>query len=100
MTPAAYGFKIHRMNLQQHLERLGSLSEIRSIDWLRYVGVLVWFLTALTLLLLPWMLPEAPATGDIVGWWSAALLFMLVLWHPVIGRQRSAPFWKRVLLML
>jgi len=88
------------MTLKHLLERLGSLSEIRSIDWLRYVGLLIWFLTVLPLVLLPWLLPEEPETRDIVGWWSAALLFLLVLWHPVIGRQRKAPFWQRVTLML
>jgi len=87
------------MNLKQLTERLGTLSEIRSIDWLRYVGALIWLLTAIPLVLLPWLLPEPPATGDIVGWWSAALLFLLLLWHPSIGRQRTAPFWQRLLLM-
>ena len=88
------------MRLKQILERLGSLSEIRSIDWLRYVGVLIWFLTAFPLVLLPWMLPEQPDQSDIAGWWSAALLFLLVLWHPIIGQQRAAPFWQRVIVML
>lgn len=88
------------MNLKPLLERLGSLSEIRSIDWLRYVGVLIWLLTALPLIVLPWLLPEKPDTQEVVGWWSAALLFLLVLWHPVIGRQRTAPFWQRVIVML
>lgn len=88
------------MSLKHLLERLGSLSEIRSIDWLRYVGVLIWILTAFPLILLPWLLPEAPPSGEIAGWWSAALLFLLVLWHPVIGRQRTAPFWQRVVVML
>ena len=87
------------MNLKQLTERLGTLSEIRSIDWLRYVGALIWLLTAIPLVLLPWLLPEPPTTGDIVGWWSAALLFLLLLWHPSIGRQRTAPFWQRLLLM-
>lgn len=82
------------------VERLGALSEIRSIDWLRYVGVAIWLLTALPLILLPWLLPQAPQTSDVAGWWSAALMFLLLLWHPVIGRQRSAPFWQRVLVML
>lgn len=88
------------MNLKQLLERLGSLTEIRSIDWLRYVGLLIWFLTAFPLILLPWLLPEKPSASDIAGWWSAAVLFLLVLWHPIIGRQRTAPFWQRVIVML
>lgn len=88
------------MSLKRFLERLGSLSEIRSIDWLRYVGLLIWFLTAFPLILLPWLLPEKPPSSDIFGWWSAALLFLLVLWHPIIGRQRKAPFWQRVIVML
>lgn len=87
------------MSLKFLIERLGSLSEIRSIDWLRYVGVLIWLLTAIPLVLLPWLLPEPPTTSDIVGWWSAALLFLLLLWHPVVSRQRTAPFWQRVLVM-
>lgn len=86
--------------MQQLLDRLSALSEIRTIDWLRYVGVLVWFLTALPLVLLPWLLPERPPTQAIWGWWSAACLFLLVLWHPVIGQRRGAPFWKRVVVML
>ncbi|NBB93599.1 MAG: sensor histidine kinase [Gammaproteobacteria bacterium] len=88
------------MSLQQLLERLGALTEIRTIDWLRYVGVLIWFLTAFPLILLPWLLPEKPPTGDIIGWWSAAFLFLLMLWHPIIGRRRAAPFWQRVVVML
>lgn len=88
------------MSLKQLLDKLGSLSEIRSIDWLRYVGVLIWLLTAIPLTVLPWLLPEAPGTSRVVGWWSAALLFLLVLWHPVIGYRRSAPFWQRIVLML
>lgn len=88
------------MTLQRLVDRLGSLAEIRTIDWLRYVGVLVWLLTAIPLILLPWLLPERPESSTIVGWWSAAVLFLLVLWHPVIGQQRSAAFWKRVLVML
>lgn len=88
------------MTLQRLVDRLGSLAEIRTIDWLRYVGVLVWLLTAIPLILLPWLLPEKPEPNAIAGWWSAAVLFLLVLWHPVIGQQRGAAFWKRVLAML
>lgn len=88
------------MTLQRLVDRLGSLAEIRTIDWLRYVGVLVWLLTAIPLILLPWLLPEKPESNAIAGWWSAAVLFLLVLWHPVIGQQRGAAFWKRVLAML
>jgi signal transduction histidine kinase len=88
------------MTLQSLVDRLGSLAEIRTIDWLRYVGVLVWLLTAIPLILLPWLLPEKPEPNAIAGWWSAAALFLLVLWHPVIGQQRAAAFWKRVLVML
>jgi len=86
--------------MQPLLDRLSALSEIRTIDWLRYVGVMVWLLTALPLILLPWLLPERPSTQAIAGWWSAASLFLLVLWHPVIGQRRAAPFWKRVVVML
>lgn len=88
------------MSFKRLLEQVGSLSEIRSIDWLRYLGVLIWFLNAIPLVLLPWLLPEEPSSTDIAGWWSAALLFLLVLWHPVIGQQRAAPFWQRIAVML
>lgn len=86
--------------LNRLLDRIGSLADTRTIDWLRYVGVLVWLLTAVPLIILPWLLPEKPSAGQIGGWWSAAILFLLVLWHPIIRERRQAAFWKRVLIML
>src|SRR5690554_1835644 len=86
--------------LNRLIDRIGSLADTRTIDWLRYVGVLVWLLTAVPLIILPWLLPEKPSAGQIGGWWSAAILFLLVLWHPIIRERRQAAFWKRVLIML
>jgi signal transduction histidine kinase len=88
------------MSLEAFIHRLGGLTEIRSIDWLRYVGTLIWILAALMLFLMHWLMPEPPATHTVTGWWSAALLFVLVLWHPVIGQRRGAPFWQRIAVML
>src|SRR5690625_282850 len=87
------------MSARSILKKLSAISEVSSISWLRYVGVLIWLMTAIPMLLLPWLMPESPPVSQIAGWWSAAVLYLLVLWHPVIGRQRAAAFWKRVLVM-
>jgi signal transduction histidine kinase len=88
------------MNIQSLVDRLGAIGEAHTVDWLRYVGVLVWLLAAIPMALLPWLLEEPPSTIRVAGWWSAALLFLLVLWHPIIRSRRSGPFWKRVAMML
>lgn len=88
------------MKLDALINRLGNLAELRPIDWLRYVGLLIWLLAAVPLLFMPWLLSEPPETRAVVGWWSGAVLFLLAMWHPAIPRQRQEPFWKRVLVLL
>src|SRR5690625_2724192 len=87
------------MPINHIIRRLGAITEVSSISWLRYVGVLIWLMTAIPMLLLPWLMPERPPVSQIAGWWSAAFLYLLVLWHPVIARQRASAFWKRVAVM-
>lgn len=92
-----------RMSFMKHdalFSRLSGLSDLQPIDWLRYVGVLIWLLAALPLLLLPWLLSEPVEGYTILGWWSAAVLFLLAMWHPVVAGQRQAAFWKRVAVLL
>ncbi len=88
------------MSLEPILTRLGRLSELKPIDWLRYFGLLIWLLVALPLLILPLLSPEPPPLHRIVGWWAGALLFLLALRHPLISKQRRSPFWRRIVLLL
>ncbi|MGY6588762.1 MAG: sensor histidine kinase [Wenzhouxiangella sp.] len=53
------------------------------VDLLRYFGVLIWILAAFLLLLLPFLGEEQSQTLPLVGAWSAAFLFLALLWHPV-----------------
>jgi len=80
--------------------RAHALSEMKPNEWLRYVGTLIWVLTALPLLFMPLLMAESPEGHRVVGWWSGAVLFLLALWHPVVGAQRQSPFWKRVMVLL
>lgn len=82
------------------LNKLGHIGEMKPIEWLRYVGLLIWLLTAIPLLFLPLLMPEAPQPHRIMGWWSGAILFLLAWWHPVVTLQRQSPFWKRVMVLL
>ena len=86
--------------LDAFLIRLRNLGELKPIDWLRYVGLLIWCLTAIPLAFLPLLMPEAPESHRVIGWWSGAILFLLVWWHPVVPLQRQGSFWKRVLVLL
>lgn len=69
------------------------------MDWLRYLGLLIWLLAAILMALLPWMVKEPPAAGAMVGWWSAAVLFLLAYLHPVMGRQHRSALWQRILVL-
>jgi signal transduction histidine kinase len=88
------------MSLEPIFTRLGRLTELKPIDWLRYFGLLIWLLVALPLLILPLLSPEPPPLHRIVGWWAGALLFLLALRHPLISKQRRSPFWRRIVLLL
>lgn len=83
--------------LHPSLSRLGDL---QPVDWLRYMGFLVWILAAIPLLVLPLVATErAPSAVQIAGWWAGALLFLLAFVHPAVRLQRRSAFWKRVLLL-
>lgn len=82
--------------LLQSLTRLG---ELQPVDWLRYMGFLVWLLAAVPLLILPLVASEPPTPGAMVGWWSGAVLFLLAFIHPAVRLQRRSPFWLRVALL-
>ena len=89
------------MSVDSILTHLARLTELKPIDWLRYVGLLIWLLVALPLLLLPILsTEEPPPVHRIVGWWAGAVLFLLALWHPLIREQRRSSFWKRVVVLL
>lgn len=88
------------MNWTSLKARIALLAEPRGMDWLRWGGAFIWTLTAIPLLLLPWLLPTTPQPSSIWGWWSAAILFLLMLWHPVIREGRTAPFWQRLMVCL
>ena len=81
------------------LQSLSRLGDLQPVDWLRYMGFLVWLLTAVPLLVLPLVALEPPGTGAIIGWWSGSLLFLLSFIHPAVRLQQRSPFWLRVLLL-
>lgn len=82
------------------LQSLSRLGDLQPVDWLRYMGFVVWILAAIPLLVLPLVSTERdPTTVQIVGWWAGALLFLLAFLHPAVRLQRHSAFWKRVLLL-
>ena len=88
------------MQLEPLIDRIRRLGDLKPVEWLRYVGLLIWLLTAVPLLFLPLLMPESPQPHRVIGWWSGAVLFLLALWHPLVPLQRQGPFWKRVLILL
>lgn len=76
------------------------MRETHPADWLRYAGLATWLLVALTLLLYPLLPYEEPiGMPKILGWWSAAVLFILAFLHPVADLQNPASLWKRLLAL-
>ncbi len=75
------------------------LGELQPLDWMRYLGLLTWLMAVLVLTLLPWLMSEAPTRQAVVGWWSAAILFLLAYLHPAIRDQRRSALWQRILLL-
>lgn len=69
------------------------------VDLLRYFGLLIWLLAALLLLLLP-LLGDGQFQGlSLLAGWSAALLFVVLLWHPVFRSSKSASLLARGLCL-
>lgn len=81
------------------LQSLSRLAELQPVDWLRYMGFMVWVLVAIILLVIPLVATEQPATYRIVGWWSGAALFLVAFLHPAVRLQLRSAFWQRVLLL-
>ncbi len=81
------------------LQSLSRLGELQPVDWLRYMGFLVWLLVTIILLVIPLASTEPPATYRVVGWWSGAALFLIAFLHPAVRLQLRSPFWQRVLLL-
>lgn len=81
------------------LQSLSRLGDLQPVDWLRYMGLLVWLLVAIILLVIPLVATEPPPTYRIVGWWSGAALFLIAFLHPAVRLQLRSPFWQRVLLL-
>lgn len=92
--------RIASMLMDALTNRVRHLGETKPSEWLRYVGTLIWVLTALLLLFMPLLMTESPEGHRVIGWWSGAILFLLALWHPVVTAQRQSAFWKRVLVLL
>ena len=65
------------------------------VDLLRYFGVLIWILSAFLLLLLPFMGDEQGPGLPVLGAWSAALLFLVLLWHPVFRSSEKSSLMAR-----
>jgi len=75
------------------------LAGLQPADWLRYLGLIVWALFAMVLAIFPRLLPEPPEASAVVGWWSAAILFLLAFIHPAIRQQQRSPLWLRIVLL-
>lgn len=74
-------------------------AEFQPLDWLRYLGLVTWGLAAMLLVLLPWLMSEPPDRQAALGWWSAAILFLLAYMHPALRHRPGAALWQRVLLL-
>jgi len=81
------------------LHSLFRLGDLHPVDWLRYMGFMVWLLVAIILLVIPLVATEQPPTYRIVGWWSGAALFLIAFLHPAVRLQLRSAFWQRVLLL-
>ncbi len=81
------------------LQSLSRLGELQPVDWLRYMGFMVWLLVAIMLLVIPLASPEPPATYRVVGWWAGAAMFLMAFLHPAVRLQLRSAFWQRVLLL-
>ena len=81
------------------LQSLSRLGELQPVDWLRYMGFMVWLLVAIMLLVIPLASPEPPATYRVVGWWAGAAIFLMAFLHPAVRLQLRSAFWQRVLLL-
>ena len=82
------------------LQSLSRLGDLQPVDWLRYMGFMIWLIAAIPLLVLPLVATERPpSTGAMVGWWSGAVLFLLAFIHPAVRLQRRSSFWLRVALL-
>ncbi len=75
------------------------VANLQPVDWLRYLGLLVWCLVAITLAIFPILLEQPPQTTAVVGWWSALVLFLLAFIHPAIRQQQRAPLPIRIGLL-
>ncbi|MDR9389919.1 MAG: sensor histidine kinase [Wenzhouxiangella sp.] len=76
------------------------LARLQPVDWLRYLGLLTWALAAIVLAIFPRLLSEPPETAAVIGWWSAAVLFLLAFIHPAMRQRQRSPLWLRVVLLL
>ncbi|MEM1081693.1 MAG: sensor histidine kinase [Pseudomonadota bacterium] len=57
-----------------------------------------WLLVAMTLLLVQLIPREEPIPlSQIIGWWSAAVLFILAFLHPAAHLQHLSPLWQRLI---
>ena len=81
------------------LQSLSRLGELQPVDWLRYMGFMVWLLVAIMLLVIPLASAEPPVTYRVVGWWAGAAMFLMAFLHPAVRLQLRSAFWQRVLLL-
>ena len=76
------------------------MKEIHPSNWLRYAGLATWALVAVVLLLLPFIARDAVEPASMVGWWSAALLFLLTFLHRWANPLRRTTFPRRVAVLV
>ena len=88
--------KIHRWVDQA----ADALARLQPVDWLRYLGLLSWILAAIVLAIFPRLLADPPEANAVIGWWSAAILFLLAFVHPAMRQRQRSPLWLRISLLL
>jgi signal transduction histidine kinase len=75
------------------------LAELQPVDWLRYLGLMIWGLVALVLLLLPLVTSEPLSNAYIIAAWAAGGLFLLAFLHPSVARQQTSGLPWRIALL-
>lgn len=71
------------------------MRELRPAEWIKYGGLVTWVLAVIPLFLIPVLREEPTPVRDMIGWWSAAILFLLAFWHPEVRLQQKGPLWRR-----
>ncbi len=76
------------------------MRELHPINWLRIAGIGVWVFVAATLLFVPLVVEDPIPASRILGWWSAAILFLVSFLHPAVRLAGHGATWKRIISLV